>query len=116
MSVTSPEVHPARKQARSPREGLLRVEGLHKTFSVGQGPVWRRRDELYAVNGVSFDIERGQTFGLVGESGCGKSTVARCVIRLFEPTSGRIILDCTDLLQLDSRDLRHMRRRMQMVF
>lgn len=116
MSVTSPDVNPAYRQGHNPKEGLLHVEGLRKTFLIGGGPAWRKRDELYAVNGISFDIERGQTFGLVGESGCGKSTVARCVMRLVEPTSGRIIFDGTDLLELDSRALRRMRRRMQMVF
>ncbi|MFN2389755.1 MAG: ABC transporter ATP-binding protein [Actinomycetota bacterium] len=96
---------------------LLRVEDLVKIFPVTRGAVIRRTVGLArAVDGVSFSLPRGQTLGLVGESGCGKSTIARCVLRLIEPTSGRIYLDGTDVLALGPRELRRLRRRMQIVF
>jgi oligopeptide/dipeptide ABC transporter ATP-binding protein len=69
-----------------------------------------------AVDAVSFDVLRGETFGLVGESGCGKSTVARCVLRLIEPSAGRVSFDGEDVLALSAPDLRRLRRRMQIVF
>ena len=93
---------------------LLRVEELVKEFPVGgrggKGQVIR------AVDGVSFDVERGETFGLVGETGCGKSTLGRCVIRLQEPKSGRVYFDGQDVLALDRAEIRRMRRRFQIVF
>jgi oligopeptide/dipeptide ABC transporter ATP-binding protein len=95
---------------------LLRVEALRKTFSVGGAVMARARTELRAVDGLSFEIARGETFGLVGESGCGKSTVARCVLRLIEATSGHVTFDGIELLGLDARTMRRFRRRMQMVF
>ena len=95
---------------------MLRVEDLRKTFSLGSSIISGGTEELRAVDGISFDIARGETFGLVGESGCGKSTAARCVLRLIEPTAGRITFDDVDLLALDGQALRRMRRRMQIVF
>ncbi|HVC89940.1 MAG TPA: ATP-binding cassette domain-containing protein [Acidobacteriaceae bacterium] len=90
---------------------LVEVENLVKTYPVrGGGPPKR------VVDDVSFRIERGQTLGIVGESGSGKSTVARLLLRLIEPDSGAIRLDGQDLLTLSSRDLRHLRQRMQIVF
>jgi peptide/nickel transport system ATP-binding protein len=93
---------------------LLRVEELVKEFVVGG----RRggRQVIRAVDGVSFDVSRGETFGLVGETGCGKSTLGRCVIRLQEPKSGRVFFDGEDVLALDRAELRRMRRRFQIVF
>ncbi|MGH8430250.1 MAG: ATP-binding cassette domain-containing protein, partial [Solimonas sp.] len=75
-----------------------------------------RPTDVRAVDGVSFDIAPGETLGLVGESGCGKSTVARCLLRLIEPTSGSVRLEDTEVTQLDARALQHLRRGMQMVF
>ena len=93
---------------------LLRIEDLRKYF-----PVRTRlfaRDLVRAVDGVSLAIERGETFGLVGESGSGKSTLGRCILRLLEPTSGRIWFNGTDFTALRGEELRKARRRMQIVF
>jgi oligopeptide/dipeptide ABC transporter ATP-binding protein len=88
---------------------LLRVQDLHKHFR--EGP-----HTIHAVNGVSFDIYPGEAVGLVGESGCGKTTTARCILRLEEPTSGQILFDGNDLTALTARQLRAQRRYFQMVF
>ena len=94
-------------------EPLLSVRDLVKEFPVrGKG----RGTVVHAVSGVSFDVNRGETLGLVGESGCGKSTTGRCVLRLIEPTSGSIHLAGQDLLALDRTDLRAARRNAQIVF
>ena len=96
---------------------MLSVEGLVKHYPLTRGVVWRRRvGAVEAVDGVSFTLGRGETLGLVGESGCGKSTLARLVLRLEEPTAGRVTLDGEDVTALDRRDLRRLRRRMQVVF
>ena len=92
---------------------LLRVEDLHVEFPVGRG---RSQAKVRAVDGVSFDIPRGQTLGLVGESGCGKSTTGLSLLRLVEPTSGRITFDGEDIGSLSRRDLRRWRRRAAMIF
>ena len=97
---------------------LVAVDGLVKHFPgerrfLGLG---RQRGAVRAVDGVSFAIAPGQTLGLVGESGCGKSTVGRTILRLIEPDAGRITIDGQDVLALDARGLRALRRRMQIVF
>jgi ABC-type oligopeptide transport system ATPase subunit len=91
----------------------LVVRDLVKNFPVrgGRGGV-----VVQAVSGVSFDLRPGRTLGLVGESGSGKSTVGRCVLRLLEPTSGSVEFEGMDVLKLSKRDLRHARKRMQIVF
>ncbi|HEY1362928.1 MAG TPA: dipeptide ABC transporter ATP-binding protein [Xanthobacteraceae bacterium] len=95
---------------------LLEVQGLSKHFPVVRGVLRRTVGHVLAVDGVSFSIERGETLGLVGESGCGKSTVARSVLRLIEPTSGSIKLDGTDITLLGRAALRPFRRQMQIIF
>jgi peptide/nickel transport system ATP-binding protein/oligopeptide transport system ATP-binding protein len=96
---------------------LLRVEGLVKHFETKLASgVRRRRRVVQAVSGVSFDVAPGETLGLVGESGSGKTTVGRCVLRLIEPTRGRVEFDGKDLAALEAEELRHLRRRMQIVF
>ena len=97
-------------------EVVLRVRDLKKHFPVHKGLLSRVVGQVYAVDGVSFDIHRGETLCLVGESGCGKSTVAKTVMRLLEPTSGRIELNGTDITDLDQNTLRSYRRQMQIVF
>ena len=98
-------------------EPLLRVKDLTKRFPIGGGGLFSREAaQVHAVDGVSFDIERGETLGLVGESGCGKSTTGRCVLRLIEPTSGEVWFDGTNVTALDKRPLRALRRQMQIVF
>ncbi|MGH8914442.1 MAG: ATP-binding cassette domain-containing protein, partial [Acidimicrobiia bacterium] len=92
-------------------EPILKAEDLVRIYPVrGTGQV------LQAVAGVSLSVDRGETLGIVGESGCGKSTLARLLVRLEEPTSGRIELDGQDVTRLRGRDLRPLRRRIQMVF
>ncbi len=96
---------------------LLRVEGLQVHFPIKRGLfVDRTVGHVRAVDGVDLSIERGSTYGLVGESGCGKSTLGRAVLRLVEPTAGRVVFDGTDVASLSGEPLRTIRRRMQMVF
>ncbi|RCK68098.1 ATP-binding cassette domain-containing protein [Desertihabitans brevis] len=96
---------------------LLEVEDLRVHFPIRRGIVFDRTiGHVRAVDGVSLRIARGTTYGLVGESGCGKSTLGRALLRLNEPTSGRIVLDGTDVRALGREPLRRFRRRMQMVF
>jgi peptide/nickel transport system ATP-binding protein len=96
---------------------LLRVEGLQVHFPIKRGIfVDRTVGHVRAVDGVDLSIERGSTYGLVGESGCGKSTLGRAVLRLVEPTAGRVVFDGTDVASLKGEPLRTIRRRMQMVF
>ena len=95
---------------------LLDVQGLKKHFPIYKGVFSRVRGHVYAVDGVSFRIGRGETLGLVGESGCGKSTVGRTVLKLLEPTEGRIRLDDEDITDLGAADMMPYRQRMQMIF
>lgn len=96
---------------------LLRVDNLVKHFPITRGIVFQRQiGAVRAVDGVSFDIRRGETFGLVGESGCGKSTTGRTILQLYRPTSGHVYFNGTDLTSVKGTDLRRMRRKMQMVF
>ena len=98
-------------------EPLLRTEGLKVHFPITEGLIFERKvGAVRAVDGVSLDVHRGETLGLVGESGCGKSTFARAVIRLVDATEGRISFDGTDVTALEGAGLRRIRRRMQMIF
>lgn len=96
---------------------LVRVEDLKVYFPVREGIVFDRRvGDVKAVDGITFDIKRGETLGLVGESGCGKTTVGRTILRLYDPTEGHIYFEGTDIATISQRDMRRLRRRMQMVF
>src|SRR4029077_3040589 len=95
---------------------LLQVNDLKKYFPVGGGLFSRKSSWVHAVDGVSFEVERGETLSLVGESGCGKSTVGRAILRLFDITAGQVVLDGQRIDALSAGRLRKMRRRMQVVF
>jgi len=96
---------------------LVSVKDLKKHFPITQGIIIQRQiGAVKAVDGVSFNIHRGETLGLVGESGCGKTTAGRTILHLYPPTAGKVTFDGTDLTSIKAEELRKMRRRMQMIF
>ena len=95
---------------------LLEVENLKKYFPVKKGVLSRTVGQVRAVDGVSFTLQQGETLGLVGESGCGKTTVGRSILRLIEPTAGRVVFNGKNLLELDREGLRNMRASLQIIF
>ena len=99
------------------RQALIRVRGLTKIFSVKKGFIFAREvAKLRAVDGVSFELAKGKTLGLVGESGCGKSTIAKLMMRLLEPSKGTVHFRGQDIFDLRDKDLLELRQHMQMVF
>lgn len=95
---------------------LVEVKDLKKYFPIRKGFFNKKKSNVKAVDGVSFFIRKGETLGLVGESGCGKTTVGRTIIKLYEPTSGKIIYDGKDISSLSSKEMIPYRRKMQMIF
>src|ERR1043166_6065624 len=96
-------------------EDLLVVDDVKKHFPVTRGIVFQKQiGAVKAVDGVSFTVREGETLGVVGESGCGKSTMARCIMRLLDPTGGRVVFDGRDITKLSRAQLRPIRREMMM--
>ena len=96
---------------------LLEVKGLRMHFPITEGLVARRLvGEVKAVDGIDFSVRRGETLGLVGESGCGKTTTGRCILRLERPTAGEILYDGVDVAKMERKDLLALRRRIQVIF
>jgi oligopeptide/dipeptide ABC transporter ATP-binding protein len=115
MSVEVNErVEPAPTEERKP---LVRLRGVRKLFPITRGILFQKRvGDVHAVDGVDLDVYRGETVGLVGETGCGKSTLARVVMRLYDATEGTIEFDGDDITNIGGKDLRALRRDMQMIF
>lgn len=97
-------------------KNIVEVKNLKKYFPIKSGVLQRTTGYVRAVDGVSFSIKKGQTFGLVGESGCGKTTIGRSILRLTEPTSGEININGVDIMKVKKKDLRPLRPKMQMIF
>jgi oligopeptide transport system ATP-binding protein len=101
---------------KTSNEVLLRVEDLKMHFPIYRGVFQRQVGAVRAVDGVSFEVHRGETLGLVGESGCGKSTTGRTILQLYKPTAGSVHFEGKDLVKLKGEEMRQMRRKMQMIF
>ncbi len=115
MSVTVDERSP-QIEAKS-REPLIRLEGIKKYFPITRGIMFQKHiGDVHAVDGVDLEVYPGETLGLVGETGCGKSTLARVVMRLFKPTEGKLYFEGQDISDLKGKELRELRRNLQMIF
>src|SRR5437868_4313470 len=116
MSSTVAEPAPA-TQVGGERQPLVRLTGIKKHFPITRGIIFQKKiGAVHAVDGVDLEIYPGETLGLVGETGCGKSTLARVVMRLYDVTDGAVYFDGQDITHMKGRALRRQRRNMQMVF
>ena len=106
----------ATSPVQAPAQSIVEVDDLKLHFPIYSGLFRRQTGAVHAVDGITFDIRRGETLGLVGESGCGKSTTGRALLRLYKPTAGRISFNGTDIAPLEGGRLRAMRPKMQMIF
>jgi oligopeptide/dipeptide ABC transporter ATP-binding protein len=97
-------------------EELIRIEGLKKYYAFSRGTLGTKKYQVKAVDGITLSVNRGEVFGIVGESGCGKSTLARLLIRLEEPTENHILYEGRDIFRMPGTELKHLRRKMAMVF
>src|SRR5262245_53766412 len=109
--------HPAARAVGAKTDDVVRVDNLKVHFPLLQGVIFQRQvATVQAVDGISFALKRGGTLGLVGESGCGKSTTGLAILRMLEPTAGRIVFEGEDITAHDKERMRLIRRRMQMVY
>jgi peptide/nickel transport system ATP-binding protein len=116
VSAATTRIKAAEQVPREQRETILEVKNLKMYFPVTKGLLQRKVAEIKAVDNVSFDIKKGETLGLVGESGCGKTTVARSVLRMYEPTDGQIIFRGKDITHMNKRQLRPLRKDISLIF
>ena len=111
------ETQAQQQQPQSDQENLLEVRNLKMYFPVTSGIIFQRKTaEVKAVDGVTFSIKKGETLGLVGESGCGKTTTGRCILQLYKPTGGEVYFEGQNLNDLDNRSMREMRKKIQVIF
>ena len=115
--MTTPETQAQGAAASTDDEVLLEVRDLKMYFPVSSGLVFQKTVAyIKAVDGISFTVKRGETLGLVGESGCGKTTTGRCILQLYKPTEGQVLFEGQDLTSLSTRQMREKRREMQVIF
>ena len=103
-------------ESSNTHQKLVEIRGLKMWFPIMRGIMQKHVADVKAVDGLNFDVFQGETLGLVGESGCGKSTTGRAILQLYKPTAGQVLFEGTDLVKIKGEDLRKMRRRMQMIF